>query len=75
MPEPLILAISGLCLVSGATIILFPDAMVKLNGALNRPIIVDPLLVRYRHLLGLMLFVVSYSVFRLALLLMPYRTN
>jgi hypothetical protein len=73
MPEPLILSISGLCLLAGAMVILFPNAVVRLNGALNRHIIVDPVLVRYRHVLGVLLFVVSYGVFRLALLLLPYR--
>ena len=74
MPEPLMLSISGLCLLAGAMVILFPRAVVRLNGALDRHIVVDPVLVRYRHVLGVLLFAVSYSVFRLALLLMPYRS-
>jgi hypothetical protein len=74
MPDPLILILSVFCVSAGVMVILFPDVLVKMNLMLSRPVMsLDPFLLRHRHLLGLLLFLVGYGTFWLALWLLPYR--
>ena len=49
--------------------VLFPHPLLSLSRTLNRTLVVlDEQLIRYRYALGLLLFAVSYLLFRLALL-------
>ena len=76
MPDAVILFACGFCLIAGTGLILFPNGISKLNLVLNRPVVsLDPWLLRYRHVLGLLLFVVSYAIFYVALLLWPYNPS
>ena len=66
----------GLCLVSllcvGFTVLmfLFPNVVAGANRLLNRTVAaLDEPLLRYRYVLGVLLAVAAYCVFRLAVLL------
>ena len=68
MPDTGFLTLSLLATVMGAVLFLFPDGVHKLSGLLNRTIAaVDEPLLRYRYLIGVLSFVASYALFRLAL--------
>jgi len=74
MPDTGCLLLSLLSVVGGAIFVLFPDALMKLSGALNRTItVLDQRLMGYRYILGVLLFLLSYGLFRLALLLPTLR--
>ena len=69
MVDPLSLVLSVMCLIAAVGFVLFPDPLLKLSGALNRTLIVlDSKLMRHRYLVSLVLFGVSYMLFRIALL-------
>ena len=69
MPDSGILVVSLVCVVGGVSFILFPHPLVSLSQALNRTLVaLDGQLIRYRYVLGVLLFVASYLFFRLALL-------
>ena len=62
--------ISLLCLVAGVGFILFPHPLLAISQAMNRTLVsLDERLIRHRYLCGVLLFVVSYLCFRLALLM------
>lgn len=70
MPDTGCLFLSLLSVVVGAMFVLFPDALQRLGRTLNRTLAtLDEQLMRYRYVLGLLLFVASYGLFRLALVL------
>jgi hypothetical protein len=70
MPDSGLLFLSLLSVVGGAMFVLFPDALMKISGALNRTLaVLDERLMRYRYILGVLLFLLSYGLFRVALLL------
>ena len=74
MPDTGLLAVSAICLVAAVLCILFPEFLGKLGGALNRTVTsLDQQLLRHRYLFGILLFIVSYLFFRLALLLPSLR--
>ena len=69
MPDSGLLMLSALCVVGGISIILYPNALLKLNEVLNRTLMaLDQRLMRFRHVIGVVLLLVSYLFFRLALL-------
>lgn len=70
MPDSGMLALSLFSVVGGITFILFPGALLRFSSFLNRTIgVFDQRLMRYRYALGVLLFLLSYGLFRLALLL------
>lgn len=70
MPNTGCLLLSLICLVLGVSFILFPRVLQEASRTLNRTLtVLDDRLIRYRYLMGLMLVVASYSLFRLSLLL------
>ena len=74
MPDTGCLLLSVLSVTFGAIFILFPDALMKLNGVLNRTVeILDQRLMRYRYVLGVLLLLLSYGLFQVALLLPTLR--
>ena len=74
MPDTGFLFLSLLSVVVGAMFILVPDTLLKLSGALNRTLVtLDERLLRYRHLLGLTLLLLSYGLFQLALIMPSFR--
>ena len=65
------LVLSLLFLVAAVAFILFPRGLLSLSRAMNRTLIVlDDQLVRHRYLVSLVLFAVSYMVFKLSLLIL-----
>ncbi len=65
------LVLSLLCLGVGVWLVLFPHNLLETSRTLNRTLtVLDEYLIRYRYVIGLILVVVSYGLFRLALLLM-----
>jgi hypothetical protein len=74
MPDTGFLALSAVCLVAAVLFVLYPDALLKLNGVLNRTLVVmDHSLARHRYVVAVALFVVSYLLFRLALMVPSFR--
>ena len=70
MVETSVLLLSLICVGLGAAFVLFPRAMLAASRAMNRTLAaVDESLMRYRYLIGLLFFAVSYGLFRLALLM------
>lgn len=68
MPDSGLLFVSLVCVVAGASFVLFPHPLLQFSRALNRTLVtLDEQLIRYRYLFGVLLFVVSYLCFRLAL--------
>ncbi len=69
MPDTGLLFVSGVCLLTATLCILFPDMLGKLSVALNRTVtVLDQSLLQHRYMFGLLLFLMSYLFFRLALL-------
>ena len=69
MPDTGLLMVSLICLVAGVAFILYPHPLLNLSRALNRTLeVLDESLIRYRYVLGVLLAVVSYLLFRLAFL-------
>ena len=70
MVDPLCFLLSVVCLITAVSFVLFPDPLSRLSAALNKTLVVlDHTLMRYRHFVALLLFGVSYLLFRLALLI------
>ncbi|MBI2104715.1 MAG: hypothetical protein HYT90_03915 [Candidatus Omnitrophica bacterium] len=70
MPDIGCLFLSLVCLIVGASFILFPHALLGASRALNRTLtVLDDRLIRHRYVMGLLLFAVSYALFRLSLLI------
>ena len=64
------LFLSLVCLVTAVLLILFPRSVISASRVLDKTLgVLDEHLVRHRYVFGLILFAVSYSLFRLALLL------
>ncbi len=69
MPSTSLIVLSVSCIVVGTACILFPQALMRLSAVLNRPVAsLDERLMLCRYLLGLVLFGLSYGLFRLALI-------
>ena len=69
MPDARLLILSVVCLVAAAVLILFPKAIEQLNELVNRTVVLtDKNLMRYRHVLGVVLFITAYLLFRLSLM-------
>lgn len=74
MPDSGLLVMSLVCLVGGVGFVLFPHPLQAISQALNRTLVaLDERLIRYRYVCGLLLFLVSYLCFRLALLVPSLR--
>ena len=68
MPDTGFLLLSGIRLLAGVGFVLFPDPLLRLSTALNRTLtVLDQKLVRFRYMVGVVLFGVSYMLFNLAL--------
>ena len=64
------LVLSLLFLVVAVAFILFPHGLLSLNRTLNRTLtVLDDRIVKHRYLVSLVLFAVSYMVFKLSLLI------
>ena len=73
MINPGWLFLSGVSIVAAVTLALFPRQLSALSAALNRTLTnLDDLLMRYRYLVAVLLFISSYLFFRLALMA-PFR--
>ena len=69
MPDTGCLLLSAMCLMAGGAFFLYPDPLLRISMALNRTMaVLDQKLVRFRYLVGLLLFISSYLLFKLALL-------
>ena len=69
MPDSGLLVLSLVCLAVGVGFVMFPHPLLILSQTLNRTLVtLDERLIRHRYLCGVLLFVVSYLCFRLALL-------
>ena len=74
MPDSGLLVLSLVCLAAGVGFVLFPHPLLTVSQALNRTLVrLDERLIRHRYLCGLLLFVVSYLCFRMALLVPSLR--
>ena len=74
MPDSGLLFMSLFCLAAGVGFIMFPHSLLAISQVLNRTLVVlDERLIRYRYVCGLLLFLVSYLCFRLALLVPALR--
>ena len=70
MPDSGLLLLSLLCLAAGVGFVLFPHPLLAISQAMNRTLTtLDERLIHYRYLCGIVLFIVSYLCFRLALLI------
>ena len=70
MLNPLCGAFSAMFFVFGILFFLGPQVIRHLSGVLDRTLnTIDQQLMRHRYVLGLVMFLLSYSMFRLALLL------
>ena len=70
MPDSGCLFLSLVCFVAAIMLVLFPRSIAGASRALDKSITaLDELLMRHRYLFSLVLFAVSYSLFRLALLI------
>ncbi len=74
MPDTGALLLSGVCLLTAVSFVLWPRPLLKLSSMLNRTLgVLDEVFVRYRYTVAVILFVVSYLLFRIALLLPELR--
>ena len=70
MADATCLFLSLMCLLAAIMLMLFPVSVKQASRALDRTLaVVDDQLVKHRYVFGLVLFLVSYSLFRLALLI------
>jgi len=70
MPNVGCLFLSLIALGVGVSFILFPNVLLEASRKLNRTLtVLDERLIRYRYVVGLASFAVSYGLFRLAILL------
>lgn len=70
MPDSGCLFVSLLCLVAAVTLVLFPRSVMQISRSLDRTLgVLDEHLVKHRYVFSLILFAVSYSLFRLSLLI------
>ena len=70
MPDSGCLFLSLICLVSAVMLVLFPRSVISASRALDKTLaVLDEHLVRHRYIFSLILFAVSYSLFRLSLLI------
>ena len=68
MPDTGFLFFSLVSLMVGAVFILFPHPLSKLSTTLNKTLVLaDDHIMRYRHVIGVLLMLVSYGLFKLAL--------
>ena len=69
MPDSGLLLLSLVCLGAGVGFLLFPHPLLAISQAMNRTLVpLDAKLMRHRYVCGVLLFVVSFLCFRLALL-------
>lgn len=70
MPDRWCLILSSLILILGVMFFLFPGVLLNLSKWWNRlaTSVSDEHLLRYRYLVGLLCFLASYGLFKLALL-------
>ena len=69
MLDPMWLGLCVMVLAGGTMVILAPKLVLQLNTQLSRVLVsVDETLLRHRHVIGVLLLVVAYLCFRLALL-------
>ena len=74
MPDTGCFALSVFALVSGVGLILFPHPLVMLSRTLNKTLVqLDDHVMRYRYLLALLAFAMSYGMFRLSIFLPLFR--
>ena len=74
MPDTGVLFLSLLCVTAGVAFVLFPNPLLKVSEALNKTLtVLDQRLMRHRYLVALLLFVVSYLLFSIALLVPEIR--
>ena len=75
MPDTGCLLLSGLSVLAAVGFVLFPHPLAKLSAALNKTLTtLDGQLIRHRYLVAVVLFVVSYLFFRLALIVPDLRS-
>ncbi len=68
MPHEGLLFVSILCVVIAAAAVLFPKTLEQVSGRLNKTVTtIDKRLMKHRYTFAIVLFVVSYLIFRLAL--------
>ncbi len=69
MTNPWWTALSAVALVGGVLIILAPKFVVSMNRSLNKALLsADDRIMRNRHVIGVLLLIVAYLCFRLALM-------
>lgn len=74
MPDTGCLILSLFSVVLGVALFLFPHPLKQLSGTLNRTLVtLDESLMRYRYVIGGLLFLLSYGLFRVALLVPTLR--
>ena len=74
MPDAGCLFLSLVCLVAAVMLALFPRSIASVSRALDKTItVLDEHLIRHRYIFSLILFAVSYSLFRLSLLIVLMR--
>ena len=62
-------SLTVVALAGGVLIILAPKFVVRMNKTLNKALVsADGLVMRYRHVIGVLLLLVAYLCFQLALL-------
>ena len=70
MPDSGCLFVSLICLIAAVMLVLFPRGTMQVSRSLDRTLtILDDYVVKHRYLFSLILFGVSYALFRLALLI------
>ena len=70
MPDSTCLFMSLVCLIAAVMLVLFPRAVIEVSRTLDKTLtVMDEHLVRHRYVFSLILFAVSYSLFRLSLLI------
>ena len=70
MPDPGCLFVSLVCLVAAIMLVLFPSSIAQASRSLDRTLtVLDDHLVKHRYVFSVVLFAVSYALFRLALLI------
>ena len=68
MPDTGFLFLSLTSVALGTLLVLFPRAVVKLGGMLNRTLAaVDDQFIRYRYFVAVLAFAASYAFFQIAL--------
>ena len=74
MPDSGFIFLSLASLVLGASLFLYPKVLLKLSGMMNRTMaVLDDQLIRHRYVIGLLAFIASYALFKLALMLPTLR--